>query len=91
MHGQHVGWPERSVGQTGWWRQDRFRSWGLIAKRGIRSHSIVMPAPSLNQNLSLAKRREDLDVQELVSELRVQVSNGSEQLTWIGVEELTNL
>jgi len=27
--GQPLGWPEGSVGQTGWWRQDRFRSWGL--------------------------------------------------------------
>ncbi len=38
----------------------------------MRAHAIVMAPPGFNEDLCLSERREDLNVQELVSELRVQ-------------------
>ena len=38
------GWPERGVGQSRRWRQDRLGCRRAIAERGMRSHGIVVLA-----------------------------------------------
>jgi len=70
--GQHLVWPERSVGQAGCWWQDRFWSWRLVAERGMWAHGIIVAPPGFDEDLCFAQRRKDLNVQQLVSELRVQ-------------------
>ncbi len=50
------------------------RLWGrwTIPQRAVWSESVVLSAPAFDQDLRLPKRVENLEVQELVSELSVE-------------------
>ena len=50
------------------YRDNAFRRWWTVSQRAVRSDSIVVAAPSFDQNLSLPQRVEDLAVQQFVPE-----------------------
>ena len=47
-------------------RHDRFRRWGSIAQRTVRPHRVVLPPPSLDQDLGFGERVKDLSVQQFI-------------------------
>lgn len=64
---QHLDWPERSVGQTGCWRQDGFRCQRAIVERGMRPDGIVMAPPCLDQHLRLIVEVDDaIEIAEMI-------------------------
>jgi len=75
LHSRRVGLPPSSGplkmlvhGRPLVYRDNAFRRWWTVSQRAVRSDSIVVAAPSFDQNLSLPQRVEDLAVQQFVPE-----------------------
>ena len=50
----------------------RFWRGRAIAQRTVRPHRVVLPSPSLDQDLGLRQRVEDLAVEQFVAQLPVE-------------------
>lgn len=59
----------RSRNEVKW--LDRFGDWGPVAQRAVRSDCVVVPSPSLDEDLRLQKGVELLTGQQLVAQLAV--------------------
>src|ERR1051325_912354 len=78
------GWPrrQREHGRRSWsglrsrpcgqcWHK-HLRGGSPVADRGMRAHGIVVTAPALDDDLGFAQRVEDLAVEQLVAQTRVE-------------------
>jgi len=73
-------WEARSVSQLSTPREvglkrPGFGCRGAIAKRGVGPDGVVVNPPAFSQDLHFLERVEDLTVEELVAQLRVQSVN----------------
>lgn len=72
----------------GW--HEHLRSWSAVADRGMRPNGVVVPAPTLDDDLGLAQRVEDLAVKELIAQARVEALD-EPVLPWAALGDVSGL
>src|SRR5215217_6420336 len=56
-------------------RQEHFRYWRLVTERRVWTHSIVVASPAFDDDRGLAQRVEDLALEQLIAQTRVEARN----------------
>src|SRR5437764_10093633 len=51
---------------------EHLRGWSAVADRGMRANHIVVPSPTLDDDLGLAQGVEDLAIEKLVAQPRIK-------------------